>query len=136
MIPLEEKEKQFQDERRAGLGGSDAGAMYSIGYGCARALQYEKRGVEADYQKDETAAMERGKLLEPIVVDLYRQRTGRRVITHAPLLYRVPPIHAHMLVHLDGLVVEGEGHEGMGALEAKVLSQFNFRKQKRDGLDS
>jgi predicted phage-related endonuclease len=133
MIPLEEK--RFQEERRAGLGGSDPGAMYSLGYGCGRALQYDKRGVEADYQKDETAAMERGKMLEPVVVELYRQRTGRKVITSAPMLYRTHPEHSYMLVHLDGLIHEAAGHSGMGVLEAKVLSQFNFRKQRRDGLD-
>jgi predicted phage-related endonuclease len=53
------------------------------------------------------------------------------------MMYRVHPIHKYMLVHLDGLIVAAEGryHDSMGVLEAKVLSQFNFRKQKREGLD-
>src|SRR5438876_7558414 len=136
LTPLEEKNQQdFHEARKAGLGGSDIGAMYSLSYGCARALQYDKRDVPQDYQKDETPAMERGTMLQAPTIELYRRRTGRKVLTHEPMLYRMHPEHSHMLVHLDGLVVEAPPHKGMGVLECEVLSQFNFRKQKRDGLD-
>ncbi len=130
-----DEERQFQEERKNGLGSSDCPGVYSIGYHCGRALQYDKRDVPQDYPKDETAAMERGTMLQAPTIDLYRKRTGRKVITHAPMLHRTHTLYPHMLVHVDGLIVEALGHTGMGVLEAKVLSNFNFRKQRRDGLD-
>jgi predicted phage-related endonuclease len=37
-------------ERKKGIGGSDAASILSEGYGCPRALFYDKAGVEPDYQ--------------------------------------------------------------------------------------
>ena len=146
-------EKELQAERSTGLGGSDIGAMYSLGYGCVRALMYEKRGTPVDYPKEETGPMERGKLLEPVAVELYRRRTGRSVdCGPAPIRRKDAP---WMLVHPDGIITETCGRgpieatssatknlfdassprpRGPGILETKVLGPWSFRRQKREGL--
>ena len=123
---------KLQAERRTGLGGSHIAAMYSIGYGCARALQYDRRGTPEDYPKEETAEMERGRLLEPIALEVYKLRTGRSAKPDGSL-YRHPD-HPWMVVRPDGWTGK-QGAEIGGVLEFKVLGQWSFRRQKRQGLE-
>lgn len=71
------------------LGGSDHNDIYDLPpYGCSRKLWYEKRGVAADYPREETPAMLRGKRFEPFVVDEWVLRHGgperARVRAYAP----------------------------------------------------
>ncbi len=126
------RERAFREERKTGLGGSDIGDMYSLGYGCARELQYEKRGVVPDFPREETSAMERGKLLEPVAIEVYRGRTGRRAVQDGEL-YRHDDYH-WMLVHPDGMILDPK-KPGAGVLEIKVLGWHSFARQKREGLE-
>ena len=68
---------QWLEERRQGIGGSDAAAAVGLSPWKTRLeLWLEKTGQTPD--REETPEMRRGTLLEPVVKQLYADATGRR----------------------------------------------------------
>ena len=63
--------------RRSGIGGSDSSTVLGVGYGSQYSLWCAKRGLTGDSPQRE--AMEFGNLLEPIVLRVLADRTGRTV---------------------------------------------------------
>ena len=67
-------------DRTRFIGGSDLGHIVNAPpYGCARKLWYQKRGVQPDYEIEFRGHLIRGTKLEPLIVEEYQARTGRKV---------------------------------------------------------
>lgn len=121
----------WHERRRAGIGGSDVGAIFNLDYGCRKATWYEKRNVRPDYPVDEESpAMRRGTLLEPIVISEYEEATGRKVSREARARQSQETTFARCEV--DGWIDEPD--YGIGVLECKVLGRESFRRQTKGGL--
>jgi putative phage-type endonuclease len=74
-VHLEQGSSQWRHWRWDGLGGSDAAAVLGISpYLTTGELFLEK--TEPHAEREETFAMRRGRRLEPIARELYRERTG------------------------------------------------------------
>jgi predicted phage-related endonuclease len=129
---VQTREQEFQQERRSGIGGSDMAALFSLEYGCARRLAYEKLGTTPDYEDSEATLrnFERGKHGEAIAAAQYVKATGRRV-RRMPV--RRHPQHPEFLVHTDRQIITIDDR-GPGALEIKCPSAFAFRKLRREGM--
>jgi len=122
--------EQFLEERRRGIGGSDAGGIYSMDFGCRLALWYDKRNVRPDFPQEETPEMRRGTLLEDDVVAEYEAQTGEQVRIDRSL--QVSNHSPFAIAHLDGWLDDLE--DGLGIFEAKALGQFAFRRATKNGL--
>lgn len=127
MTPNERAE--FLAERRQGIGGSDAASLFDLPpYGCRRKLWYDKRGEPQDFPFHGNAHTERGHRLEPVAADLFAEATGRR-LTVSTCEHRPP-----MLVNVDRLIRREPDGKGLGVLEIKCPSRFEFARVKREGL--
>lgn len=130
--------EQWLAERKKGIGGSDAAAILSEGYGCPRALYYDKAGVEPDYQHTpaEIGLFERGHALEPLIARRFETETGlavRRMPT------RVSAERPWMRVNVDRMIQSApEGHEfagmGPGYLECKTANEHVFSLMQQEGM--
>jgi predicted phage-related endonuclease len=120
----------FLEERKTGLGGSDIGSVYNIGFGCQRKLAYEKRGFELDYPKPNPPEFERGNYIEPVVLQLYQDYTGREL---SPANIERHPDYPYMLVHMDAVASSPE-KDGPGYFEAKVVNRFVMKRFMKEGL--
>jgi predicted phage-related endonuclease len=123
-------EEAFQEERKSGIGGSDAGAIYNMGFGCSRKLAYEKTGYPVDFKKVYGPELERGHMVEEVARKMYEKRTGRPV-TLKPMARH--PEYDWMMVHVDGETTSPT-KEGPGYAEFKVVNRFVFKKFKAEGI--
>jgi predicted phage-related endonuclease len=128
---MTDREKWLQ-ERKKGLGGSDIGAIFNLDFGCARALAYDKTNVPEDFPKHETAEMERGTLLEPVIRQLYNMRTGRPAIKPEPYIVWSKD-YAHMFVSMDAITSDALKATN-GYAEFKCVNRFVMKKFKKEGL--
>jgi hypothetical protein len=128
---MTDREKWLQ-ERKRGLGGSDIGAIFNLDFGCARALAYDKINVPEDFPKHETAEMERGTLLEPVILKLYKMRSGRSAIEPSPKI-AFHKSHRYMFVSMDA-ITEDPLKAGEGYAEFKCVNRFVMKKFKKEGL--
>lgn len=89
--------------RRLGIGGSDAAGVLGLSpWTTPLKIYLEKRGeIEGDEQ---TLPMEMGTLLEPVIIELFRRRTGQEVITGESIQNLVSARHTFMRANLDGMV--------------------------------
>ncbi len=129
MMTAAEREA-FMAKRRTMIGGSDAAAVYSFGYGCQRRLVMQKRGVTPDYEPEETLAMERGREMEDIIARKYAAETGRRV---EQVGTRRHPQYPFLGVHMDR-VVWRDDRPDPGYLEIKCLAREMFHRTRKEGL--
>src|SRR5689334_21210458 len=83
VVPVVDPKQEWLEERRKFIGGSEAFQLLNqaqYGKGCARALAYDKLGIEPDYPEQmDDALLQRGTILEPLVAALYEDETGRRL---------------------------------------------------------
>lgn len=121
-------------ERRNYIGASDwAYVMNEPPYGCQRMLWYKKRGTEPDRVDSRSVALlERGHKLEPLIIQAYTEKTGRRIHKGGDLL--VHPEYDYIALHLDGKIARHVYGGTPGALECKTMGEFPFRQAKRKGL--
>lgn len=116
------------DERRHGIGGSDAGAVLGLNpYRTPLDVYLEKRGETEPPDLSDNAAVHWGERLEDLVADEYQRRTGARVQRRNPTLHH--PEHDFMLAHVDRMVV-GESK----ILECKTAGAFMAPKWGEDGM--
>jgi predicted phage-related endonuclease len=120
----------FDLERSTGIGGSDAGATYSLGFLCARKTAYEKRNTTPDFPKATPAEFERGTVLEPVIKHVYELRTKRKVILKDMARH---PDYPYMIVHVDGETTAPE-HAGPGYVEFKCVNRFALNNYKKKGI--
>lgn len=95
----------FLAERMTGIGGSDAAALFGLSPWATPIKVYnDKLGIGEDTPA--TERMEMGNRLEPVIADLYAEKTGRTLI-YDPSLKR-HPVHTFMIAHVDRFI-EGNG---------------------------
>lgn len=88
----------FDIDRRSGIGASEAAAVLGLDR-YATAADVWARKVGREPEPAENLAMKLGTLLEPVVADLYAERTGIRVRRRRRALY--DPEHRELYAHLD-----------------------------------
>lgn len=121
--------EEWHEKRSKGLGGSDSPVVLGVSpYKTRHDLALEKMGLMPDHQR-ETAPMKRGKALEPIVAELYAEKTGRVVVVEERSL--VHPDHPFIIGNIDRWV---ERDKTGGVLEIKCPGMAVFGKCKREGL--
>lgn len=129
--PILTAREQFLEERRKGIGGSDAHHLLNIEpYGCQRLLYYEKTGAEPDEEFNESGAIRRGNRLEEIAADYYAQATNRRV---ERLPHVQHPEYPWLVVHIDRAIF-ADDKPGPGVLECKCIGIGMLRKIKEVGI--
>ena len=98
--------EQWLQERRTGIGGSDAAVIFDASpFMTALELYFDKRG-ELPVDPIEPEHLKWGRLLEPVVRQEYAERTGR-VVQQIPALV-VHPRYPWMIGNMDGHVVDGQ----------------------------
>jgi putative phage-type endonuclease len=123
---LESNRAAWLEERRAGIGGSDAAAVVSLHpWKSPLQLYLEKRG-ELPQSEEETEAMFWGKALEEPIARRYCEVTGRKV-RRQPI--RKSGKHPWMLANIDRQII-GEPR-GPGVYEGKTSNPWT----KIDGLE-
>lgn len=94
---------KFREERKTGIGGSDAGAVCGVSkWRTPYQVYADKLGLN---ETEDNPAMEWGRRLEPIVRQKYADETGRIVIVNPDLIRH--PQYKFMIAHTDGLI-QGE----------------------------
>jgi putative phage-type endonuclease len=94
-------EADFHEERRTGVGGSDAAAAIGISpWHTPYDLWLEKLGEAQPLPTSEPMLW--GKLLEPVIAAEYSRRTGHQIELAPPMLRH--PTHAFMIAHIDGRI--------------------------------
>ena len=124
---------EWHAARLRGIGGSNWSDLLGYKYGCPRKLWYEKRGVEPDFEPEETGPMRRGTLMEPIVLEEFERITGRKtrkVGAHR----RMSMLPAWWIGHPDAGIVGSTDGMGPGILEAKTCNPWVFRKITQEGV--
>ena len=124
---------EWLEDRRKGIGGSDAAAVLSEGYGCPRALFLDKAGVEPDFQHGEMelGLFERGHALEPIIARKFTQATGLKV---RRMPTRVSAERPWMRVNVDRCIETVATAEGPGYLDCKTANQHVFQNMLEEGM--
>jgi predicted phage-related endonuclease len=117
-----------------GIGGSDVGAIVGVDpYRNALDVYLDKIG---EREPDEpTGVQQAGTALEPIIRDLYKQHTGRKL---KPARFRRHKQHKWMIGHPDALVCAVEDPKDptdeRGVLECKSMLGGSFKKVVEKGL--
>lgn len=92
--------KAWLEDRRKGIGGSDAPAVCGVSpWRTPLQVYMEKTGQAVE--QPETEAMRWGTALEPLVRQRYADETGRTVVVPGKIL--VHPDHSWMLASVDGI---------------------------------
>jgi Phage-related protein, predicted endonuclease len=134
-ITHEPDSKEWELERRNGIGGSDLEHFTDSPWACLRKLFYSKTR-DSDFGDAKNYRLTRGKRQEPVARAFYVERTGRRVIsglsTFATNFKSAKDYgETRARVNVDG-ITERDGE--LGALEIKTLGKDSFQKYKRHGI--
>lgn len=122
--------ERFLAERQRGIGGSDIDDVFSLPpYGCARKLWNEKTGVPADFEVSNDAIL-RGVALEPLIVEMFRQKTGYVIERRVEAFF--DGTDPFLLVHVDFLYEDESGRIGVG--EVKSMGREAFKTVTRKGM--
>ena len=124
------KSKEWHKRRRLGIGGSDAPVIImgdSHPFTTLQELWEDKLGILPP--KKETAPMKRGTALEPLVLKLYAEQTGRTTSTANINVNH--PEHKFIIGNIDGWQKCEE--KGDGIVEIKCPNMRTFMKCKREG---
>ena len=126
---------EFLKRRRTGLGGSDVGAIMGVDqYKDSLDVYMDKVAPGEDI---DSPAMERGRMLEPVVSALYELRSGRRLQVGKfrrdqsnKFLIGSPDRHIKPLSRKP----YQEMVDSPGTLEIKTANRFVLKKMKEQGL--
>lgn len=92
--------QEWLNERRSGIGGSDAAAVLGLSkWKTPLQVYLDKRGEAAETPDNESMLW--GRALEPVIRQQYAERTGRAVLVPDGILRH--PSHSFMLANLDGM---------------------------------
>lgn len=96
--------EQWLEYRRLGIGGSDVAAILGISpFRTARDIYYDKLGIAAvEGYEGNWVAMEMGNLLEGLVAEIFRRKTGFEVSSVKKMFQH--PIHRFMLADVDSFI--------------------------------
>jgi putative phage-type endonuclease len=117
--------EEWLEKRKGSIGGSDAGAImgYVGEWGSPLTVFLQKKGYVT--AKEMSAAAKRGKILEPVVREYFKEKYPALIIEKVPyILYH--PKYPFISANMDGLIEAGSGCEvagvkvkGLGGLEIK-----------------
>lgn len=94
---------EWLEYRRRGIGGSDAAAVLGISpFRTGRDLFYDKLKIVTADDNENWVAKEAGRLLEPLVAQIFEYRTGLKV-HRLPIMFQ-HPLYPWMLADLDFIV--------------------------------
>jgi putative phage-type endonuclease len=96
--------EQWLENRRKGIGGSDAAAVLGLSKWKTPLQVYQEKRGEIGGQED-NEAMLWGRVLEPAVRQQYAERTGR--VVRIPEGILTHPDHPFMLANVDGVTDDG-----------------------------
>jgi len=124
---MEAHAKEFHDERRKGIGGSDVAAILGLpNPGNRTALQIWAAKTGRAEPTPDNAYLRRGRRLEPVVSDEYAEETGRAVLIEPE--HFVHPTIPYLVGHIDRTIVDADREPGdLGVLEAKAANAFMSR---------
>ena len=106
--------------RKKGLGGSDIAAILGISkWSSAIDIWLQKTNQKFD-ETIENEAMTWGKILEPVIREQFKQRTGKKVVEVHSILQNEE--YRFMLADLDGLTEDENGAPAI--LEIKCVSEY------------
>lgn len=127
LTQIEPQSNAWLEARKQGIGGSDVAAVFNEGYGCARALWYDKTDTPRDFERTdrELRVLRRGNLMEEVVADEYAAVTDRKI---RRLGTKVSKSHTFMRVNIDRQIVNDK--RGPGVLEVKTASPWIFREMQ------
>lgn len=115
--------------RLSGLGASDVAALFtdedgdSLGYSTAYALWLEKTGQVApeDLSGD---LVDLGNKFEPVIAELYQERTGRTVVQYGPFCVAQHPTISFLRATPDRWVTRAPDRSGRGLAQIKKSNRF------------
>lgn len=125
------KEDEWLEKRRAGIGGSDAGAILGLNkYSTPLSVYVAKKGLLDSGLNANNQAIKWGKMAEAAIRDGLAKDLGLKIET-APVMFTSKE-NPFMLADLDGLVwtselmrIEGKDVVGLGGLEIKTATSRN-----------
>ena len=102
-------EEEWLEYRRKGIGGSDAAAVLGVSpFATARDIYYDKlHQIPYEDQEDNWVAKKIGHLLEDLVAEIFRVKTGYRIYQIKKMFYH--PVHTFMLADVDYFVTLPDG---------------------------
>lgn len=141
--------EQWLEERRLGIGGSDAAALFpeEAKYACPTRLWYDKRGIRPDYERTEAEKriLDRGNRFEDKVAELFAEEYDFKLRRQST---SVMPDQPFMRVNIDRQIVgvtteellaywpdlKLEGACGPGVLECKTSNHWVARDVVKQGI--
>lgn len=124
ILPVDAPREKWLEVRKTGIGGSDAASL--LGYnpyddGTPFFVWLDK--TDPEYQSESNSAMERGSRMEPIVREMFEEKTGIKTRRQGMHQSREFP---NLLASVDALAEDGGGWEG------KTASQWVTRNWDED----
>lgn len=108
--------KEWHEERKKGIGGSDAAAVLGLDpYRSPLEVYYEKTGELPP--KNDNKHTRRGKLLEPVIAEMFAEDTGLKL--RRQRFQKVHPEIDYLRVNLDRMIISVDDR-GPGVLEIKA----------------
>jgi putative phage-type endonuclease len=117
-----EDETKWLEERKKGIGGSEASMILGINPWKSRLeLWNEKVTLKSNIDATKQLMFKIGHILEPIIAEEYTKETGR-ILEERPL--KVHPKYSFILGNIDREIVDGDKGRGPGILEIKTKGAF------------
>lgn len=133
-----ERRRLWLEERKSGLGGSDmAAVMGLLPYGRTRLDVWREKTGKATSPDVDSPDKHRGRIVEPILLRLYQEETGRLVTPAAPMLRHkdVPYLFANPdAITFPPLMFGDNGSLQKRVLEVKSPRLHVHRRWKAEGL--
>lgn len=117
--------------RKQGVGGSEIGAILGHSkYACAIDIYLDKLGrsdLAEEISDEKQAIMDSGSDMEELILELYRKKTGRKVVTINAVLQH--PTVPHAIVNVDAIAQREDGTWGI----LEVKNSLAMGKEWKDG---
>jgi len=125
--------EQWLDYRRLGIGGSDAAAIIGISpFRTARDIYYDKLNIAAvEEHEGNWVAMEMGNLLEDLVAEIFRRKTGFEIYQVKKMFCH--PVYRFMLADVDFFIAMPDGTKAI--LEIKTTNYNAKDRWWQDGME-
>lgn len=115
--------------RRQGLGASDVPSLFtdadgaSLGYSSAMVLWLEKTGqiAPADLTSE---YVDLGNRLEPVIADLYAERTGRKIVQYGPFCVAQHETIPFLRCTPDRWITAAPDRDGRGLVQIKKSNRY------------
>lgn len=123
MVKADEARIQWLEQRRAGIGGSEAAAVLGLSpWKSALELYCDKLGINpTEYQEPDWLYW--GKALEPIIADRFKKDTGRVVVNDGEFHVQRSEEYPWMLCTIDRTILRDDTNEP-GILSIKNVAGF------------